>query len=471
MKILSRYQLPAVAGLILVLAASPLWAEGPFRNRDNKNAEKDSAEGTYPVPYQLPTVAEVTEALGRIRGYLDAAAPTRVIDSATGREITDFSTPIATAVLDIGEAEFSPLAYEMGVVHAGMLRAEEVTGDARFADYTKKHLQFLADRLPYFQAAVKPFGMDRNGLRKVLEPRALDDCGSMCAALIRARLAHVGPDLKPVIDTWSDWIGHKQFRLSDGTLARQRPQAQSLWADDAYMGIPALAEMGRMTGERAWFDDAVKQVGLMSAKLFNPQLGLYAHGWNANNPDAPQFYWGRASGWMVVAMCDLLDVLPKDHPGREPVLAQLRATLRGAAQLQSGTGLWHQLLDRNDSYLETSASAMFTYGIAHAVNQGWISPTTWGSIAQAGWLGLSTRINAQGQVEGTCVGTTFASDPIYYYHRPVSVKALHGYGPTLLAGVEMIKLLKNPAFTIDYKLRTYHYVPKDGSATSYREHL
>ena len=292
----------------------------------------------------------------------------------------------------------------------------------------------------------------------------------MCAALIRARLAGVGPDLKPVIDTWSDWVGHKQFRFADGTLARQRPQAQSLWADDAYMSIPALAESGRLTGDRAWFDDAVKQVELMSAKLFNPQLGLYTHGWNANNPGAPRFYWGRASGWIVVAMCDLLDVLPKDHPGRKAVLAQLRAVLRGVAEFQSGSGLWHQMVDRNDSYLETSASAMFTYGIAHAVNEGWISPTTYGSVAQAGWCGLMSRINAKGQVEGTCVGTTFAGDMVYYYHRPASVNALHGYGPTLLAGTEIIRLLKNPAFTIDNKLRTYHYVPKD-SPTSYREHM
>lgn len=470
MKTLSRLHFLTLASLGLALAATPLRAEGPFRNRDNKNAAKDSAEGTYPIPYQLPTVVEVTESLARIRNYLDAAAPTRVIDSATRKEITDFSTPVATAVLDRGEMEFSPLQYEMGVVDSAMLRAAVVTGDAKFSDYVKKHTEFLAKVLPFFRATAEKFGTDRNGLRTVLEPRALDDCGSMCAALIRARLAHVGPDLKPVIDTWGDWIAHKQYRLSDGTLARQRPQAQSLWADDAYMGIPALAELGRMTGDRAYFDDAVKQIELMSAKLFNPHVGLYAHGWNAHNPDAPQFYWGRATGWIVIAMCDVLDVLPKDHPGRETVLAQLRATLKGVAQYQSGTGLWHQMVDRNDSYLETSATAMFVYGIAHAVNEGWINPTTYGSIAQAGWCGLATKINAQGQVEGTCVGTTFAGDMVYYYNRPASVKALHGYGTTMLAGIEMIRLLKNPAFIIDYKLRTYHYVPKD-SATSYREHL
>ena len=457
------------ASLALVFAASPLLAEGPFRNRDNKSAT-DTAEGTYPVPYQMPTVEEVTGALVRIRNYLEQAAPLRIVDSATKKEITDFSTPVQTAIADRGEAEFGPLMYEMGVVHAGMLRAAQVTGDARFAEYTRKHLQFIADKLPYFRASAAKFGTDVNGFRSIIEPRALDDSGSMCAALIRAQQMNIGPDLKPAIDTWADWIARKQYRLSDGTLARQRPQAQSLWGDDLYMSVPALAELGKLTGDRGYFDLAVQQIDGQTKRLFNPALGIYTHGWNASNPDAPHFYWARANGWAVVAMCDLLDVLPKEHPGYARVLAQLRATLRGVAALQSGNGLWHQMLDRNDSYLETSASAMFTYAIAHAVNQGWVSPTTYGSIAQAGWVGVSTKINAQGQVEGTCVGTTFASDQIYYYNRPTSVKALHGYGPTMLAGVEMIQMMKNPAFTVEYKLRTYHYVPKDGGSTNYREH-
>lgn len=459
---------PVFISLLLSLGAQPLPADGPFRNRDNKSTN-DSAEGTYPVPYQMPTVEEITASIGRVRDYLDGAAPLRIVDSKTRQEITDFSTPVATAIVDRGEAEFSPLMYEMGVVHAGMLKAAAVTGDVRFANYTRKHLQFIADRLPYFQAAAAKFGTDTNGFRSVIEPRALDDSGSMCAALLRARQAKIGPDLKPAIDTWADWIAKKQFRLADGTLARQRPQAQSLWADDLYMSVPALAELGRMTGDRTYFDLAVQQIDGFTQRLFQPAAGLYTHGWNASNPTAPNFYWARANGWAVVAMCDLLDVLPKNHPGYERVLGQLRATLKGVASYQSGNGLWHQMLDRNDSYLETSASAMFTYGIAHAVNEGWISPTTYGSIAQAGWVGLSTKINAQGQVEGTCVGTTFASDQVYYYNRPTSVKALHGYGPMILAGVEMIRMIKNPAFTIEYKLRTYHYVPKDGK-TSYREH-
>lgn len=459
-----------VAALLgCALVASPALAQGQYRNTDNTNLG-DAGEGSYPIPYKKPVVAEVTAQLQAIRAFMDRATPTRIVSKRTGQPITDLKTPSADAVFEKSAGDYGIQVYEMGVVHSGLLKAAQVTKDPGFTAMTKRHFAFFAETLPYFRAQEQQFKLERaNSFSRFLDPRSLDDAGSMCAALMRARAAKVGPDLKPMIDTCSDWVAKRQFRLDDGTMARKRPQEVSLWADDMYMSIPALAEMGRLTGERAYFDDAVANVVGMSSRMFNPQLGLYTHGWHANHPDAPRFYWARANGWAVLAMSDLLDVLPKDHPGYPKVLAQLRASLKGIAELQSGSGLWHQMIDRNDSYLETSASAIFTYVFAHAVNEGWVSPTTYGSIAQTGWNALSTRVTALGQVEGTCVGTTLAGDMVYYYNRPTSVDALHGYGPMLLAGAEIIRLVTNPAFEVQHKVRTYHYMPKGGQ-TDYREH-
>lgn len=459
-----------VAALLgCALVASPALAQGQYRNTDNTNLG-DAGEGTYPIPYKKPVVAEVTAQLQAIRAFMDRATPTRIVSKRTGQPITDLKKPSADAVFEKSAGDYGIQVYEMGVVHSGLLKAAQVTKDPGFTAMTRRHFAFFAETLPYFRAQEQQFKLERgNSFSRFLDPRSLDDAGSMCAALMRARAAKVGPDLKPMIDTCSDWVAKRQFRLDDGTMARKRPQEVSLWADDMYMSIPALAEMGRLTGERAYFDDAVANVMGMSSRMFNPQLGLYTHGWHANHPDAPRFYWARANGWAVLAMSDLLDVLPKDHPGYPKVLAQLRASLKGIAELQSGSGLWHQMIDRNDSYLETSASAIFTYVIAHAVNEGWVSPTTYGSIAQTGWNALSTRITALGQVEGTCVGTTLAGDMVYYYNRPTSADALHGYGPMLLAGAEIIRLVTNPAFEVQHKVRTYHYMPKGGQ-TDYREH-
>jgi rhamnogalacturonyl hydrolase YesR len=156
----------------------------------------------------------------------------------------------------------------------------------------------------------------------------------------------------------------------------------------------------------------------------------------------PEFHWARANGWALMAMTELLEVLPEDHPDRKAILELFRAHVRGLAACQGHNGLWHQLLDRNDSYLETSATAIYTFCIARAINRGWIDPLAYGPVAQLGWNAVATRVNAQGQVEGTCVGTGMGFDPAFYYYRPQSVFAAHGYGPALLAGAEMITIVK-----------------------------
>jgi rhamnogalacturonyl hydrolase YesR len=127
----------------------------------------------------------------------------------------------------------------------------------------------------------------------------------------------------------------------------------------------------------------------------------------------------------------------------------LRAHIRGLANYQSGIGFWHQLINRNDSYYETSATAIFTYCIAHAINKGWIDATAYGPMTVLGWNAVQTKVNSNGEVEGTCVGTGMSFDPAFYYNRPVNVAAAHGYGPVIMAGAEMMKLIKNYQIVIN----------------------
>ncbi len=121
----------------------------------------------------------------------------------------------------------------------------------------------------------------------------------------------------------------------------------------------------------------------------------------------------------------------------------LRRHIRGLANTQSSEGFWHQLLDRPDSYLETSATAIYTYAIARAINRGYVDGKVYGPMVCLAWNAVATKVNEHGQVEGTCVGTGMGFDPAFYYYRPVNVYAAHGYGPVLLAGAEMIRLVKN----------------------------
>jgi rhamnogalacturonyl hydrolase YesR len=441
------------------LSALSLHAAGPYGNRDNPETD-DEGEGQYPMPYHQPKIEEIAAVMQRIHGYLDHAMVTQVVNAKTKAPITDLTTFNADAVASRGDQDgFNVLAYATGVTHAGMLLASEVTGDPRYRDFTARHMRFLGETIPYFRAQADKLGTENNSYRAIFATASLDDSGAMCAALIKARMAGASPDLLPTIQHWADYIRLKEIRIADGTIARHRPQPESIWADDAYMCIPALAQMGRLTGDRVWYDEAAKQTVQIAQHLFNLQTGLYAHGKHLNQPFVGEFYWGRANGWVIMAQAELLDVLPLDHPAREKILAAYRAHVKALAQYQSGAGLWHQMVDKSDSYLESSCTAMFVFAIARGINRGWISPVTYGAVAQAGWLALAQQVNEQGQVGSSCVGTTLASDHVYYYNRPTSVHHGHAYGPVLLAGAEMIRLYQNKTFEIRLRNRAYHFVP------------
>lgn len=146
-----------------------------------------------------------------------------------------------------------------------------------------------------------------------------------------------------------------------------------------------------------------------------------------------------------MAFVELLNELPENHPRRPVVMQLFKSHVDALVRMQSGSGLWHQLLDRNDSFLETSASAMFTFSIAHAINKGWLDATAYGPVAIQGWKAVSAKVNEKGQVEGTSAGTSVAFDAAFYYNRPVGTGP-HGYGSVLLAGAAMYQLLKTKNF-------------------------
>jgi rhamnogalacturonyl hydrolase YesR len=395
----------------------------------------------YPTPYGTPEVDRIEATLTRIYDYLAATTPAVLVDKSTGTEITDYASVNENTIMQPGD--FRLTSYEWGVTYAGMLLAAEVTGEPKYADYVTERLNFLAKALKAFEDFEKKSPDAKHQLYFTLHPHALDDCGAICAAMIKATKAGVAANQEDMIETYIDYISNQEFRLDDGTLARNRPQPNSLWLDDLFMSVPALAQMGSYSGDTRYFDDAVKQVLQFGQRMFNEDKGLFMHGWIQGMDEHPQFHWGRANGWAVMAMVELLEVLPENYAGRDQVLDLLRKHIRGLANYQDGTGFWHQLIDRNDTYLETSATAIYTYAIARAINRGYIDRKVYGPMVCLAWNAVASKVNGKGQVEGTCVGTGMGFDPAFYYYRPVNVYAAHGYGPVLLAGAEMIELVKD----------------------------
>ena len=394
-------------------------------------------EPLLPRRYAPMPVEDIRAVLARVRDYLEVATPIGLVDRETRAPITDLSAFNPQAELLRGD--FRLVSYEWGVTYAGMLHAAEVTQETRYRTYVADRVKFIADVAPAFRGA--PPDMRRNPFRSVNDPRSLDDSGAMAAAFIKASRAGIHAEqLRPYIDRYLAWITTGQKRLPDGTLARDRPLPDALWLDDLYMSVPALAQMGVLTGERRHFDDAARQILQFHERMFVPAKGLFMHGWIQDMEPHPVFHCARANGWAIVAATELLSVLPEDHPQRGAVLAIYRAHAAGLAACQGGSGLWHQLLDRTDSYPETSATAMFVYSIARGINRGWLQPLPYGPVVSLGWNAVARQVNTRGEVLGTCVGTGMGFEPAFYYERPTSPRAAHGYGPVLHAGAEMITL-------------------------------
>lgn len=438
--------------LMALLLVSPAAAQQQQQTPPQTDATTPLHElrPDYPVPYGAPRPEEVARVLKLIHAYLDETTPVGFVNARTGASLTDYNLIDRDTILRRGD--FRLVSYEWGVTYAGMLLASEATGDPRFRDYAERRLRFIAEAAPYVSRTAAAHANDwGTGLpmRNLVAPRALDDCGAMCAAMIKATRAGSKANLRPLIETAIDYILRKEHRLRDGTLARNRPQPNTIWLDDLFMSVPALAQMGKLTGEQKYYDEACRQVLAYERRMFNRERGLFMHGWVESMTVHPEFRWARANGWALMTEVELLEVLPENHPQRPRILALLRAHVKGLAALQSGSGFWHQLLDREDSYLETSATAIYTYSLARAINRGWIDATAYAPMTLLAWNAVSTKVNAKGQVEGTCVGTGMAFDPAFYYHRPTSPYAAHGYGPVLLAGAEVLQMLKSQRFEIN----------------------
>ena len=328
--------------------------------------------------------------------------------------------------------------YMNGVVNIAMMQLAELTHDSKYSEYSLRNFDFIFSNLDYFKRQYDEKVPD-SSFAQYFRLGKLDDCGAMSAALADVNEVVGKKEYQDYLVKAADFIAIKQERLADGTFIRPEPRKMTIWADDLYMSVPFLARMGKLTGDAKYLDDAIKQVENFTKYLYDPNTGLYYHCWYSDVQLNGIAHWGRCNGWVMLAQTELLNNLPASHPERKNLIKLLLKQITGVARYQDKTGLWHQLLDKPDSYLETSCSAMFVYSIARAVNEGWIDKS-YLSIAINGWKGLAANIQTDGQVKNICIGTGIEDNIQFYYNRPTELNDLHGLGAVILAGTEILKV-------------------------------
>lgn len=247
-----------LAVILIVSCFIGVSAKAQKKILNDSNTPLHLLQPDYVIPYGPITANDVMQVVQRVHGYLDEVTPPLIVHTGTKEPVKDLKTPQREAALKQGD--FRLTSYEWGVTYSGMMLLGEKTKDKRFTSYAVTRLDFLADAAKYFTSFEKKFTDAANPLRSVLHPHALDDAGSICASMIKAENGGLTSKLRPLIDNYINYIMTKEYRFKDGTLARNRPLPNTLWLDDLYMSVPAIAQMGKLTGEQKYYDEAVKQI-------------------------------------------------------------------------------------------------------------------------------------------------------------------------------------------------------------------
>jgi unsaturated rhamnogalacturonyl hydrolase len=256
-----------------------------------------------------------------------------------------------------------------------------------------------------------------------------------------------------------------QPRTNEGSFWHKKIYPYQVWLDGLYMGMPFYTHYTRdftkgADAQKA-YDDIVLQFDSVQKNLLDKKTGLLYHAWDESKKEAwanketglsPNF-WGRAMGWYGMAMVDVLDYLPKDHPGRARLISYIKSYANAVIKVQDKkSGLWYQVLDKplaNGNYEEATASAMFVYTMIKSVNKGYL-PISYKAAAKKGYDGIIKNLitvdkNGVVNLNKCCAVAGLGGKPYrdgsyeYYVNEEIRSNDGKGTGPFILASLEFEK--------------------------------
>ncbi len=263
-----------------------------------------------------------------------------------------------------------------------------------------------------------------------------------------------------------------QPRTAAGGFWHKQRYPHQMWLDGLYMSGPFYAEYTKLfDGPVSDYDDVAKQIRLVAAHTYDPATGLFYHAWDESKEQpwankatgTSSNFWGRAIGWYAMALVDVLDYFPTNHPARPEIIATFQKLCGGVVKNQDPkTGLWYQVLDqgnRKGNYLEATVSSMLVYAMAKGVNHGYLPRKNYEPVIEKGYRGIIENLvkndgGGKWSLTQCCQVAGLGGTPSnghardgsfdYYVSEPIVSNDLKGVGPFILAGIEVQQLLNRP---------------------------
>lgn len=256
-----------------------------------------------------------------------------------------------------------------------------------------------------------------------------------------------------------------QPKTSDGGYWHKKIYPHQMWLDGLYMAEPfhiryAQEYIKDEAKKQEIYDHVVLQFDLIQKHSRNEKSGLLYHGWDESKEQAwanketglSQHFWSRGMGWYGMAMVDVLDFLPKSHPGHKRIVSYLNQYAEAVTNVQDASGLWWQVLDQGDregNYLEATGTSMFTYAFAKGVRKGYLDKK-YLDVAKKAFNGLITNLvsveeNGVVNLNKCCAVAGLGGNPYrdgsydYYINEKIRSNDPKGTGPFIMACLELNK--------------------------------
>jgi len=333
--------------------------------------------------------------------------------------------------------------YDQGVILKGIESLWYATGEGKYFDYLQKSMDFFVND----KGEIRGYKQDEYNIDNVL-------CGRNLLTLY----AVTGKEKYYKAATILREQLKNQPRTKEGGFWHKKRYPYQMWLDGLYMGEPFYAEYAKTFHDTAAFNDIANQFIWMEKHARDAKTGLLYHAWDESKKQhwanketgcSPNF-WARAMGWYGMALVDVLQVFPENHPKRKLLLDILQRYIVAVEKYQDkSTGLWWDIADKpNESknYLEASASCMFVYTIAKAVRLNYIKQENI-SFAVKGYTGIIQKFiqvkNGMTVLNGTVSVSGLGGEPYrdgsydYYMSEKVVTNDPKGIGAFLLMSNEM----------------------------------
>ena len=341
-------------------------------------------------------------------------------------------------------------SYDFGVVLMGVKEAYIQTGDERYYDYIKKHLDFYIGE----NGSIKNYHFEAMNIDYV-------NNGKLLFLLFKKS----GEEkYKKALDRLYHQI-KKMPRTSEGGFWHKNIYPYQMWLDGLYMGSPFYAEYLLTFEDGEGLEDVIKQFKICFKHTLDEETGLLYHAWDEKkeqdwcDPETglSKNFWGRSMGWYVMALADVIGLLSDKHEYRVELSEQLRHCMKALKKVRDPESkVWYQVLDKGTergNYLEASASSMIVYAAAKAYRLG-VLDESWKPFVLESYEGVLEEfvfytkedwVNLVRNCEVAGLGGDDNRDGtfVYYISEPICTNDFKGYGSFLQATLQVEQIKKD----------------------------